>query len=199
MLGKIKKILTDTFVGDPVRDWGVVYEQPGAFFTEQIKLGLYLKDRQLNLLMTTVHKSRFSYNSYSLVIPVFDLQSFVDTLQARYEELCRLERRPRAAVAIQSRDKLPFIHRMILKLIHGIRVSRLLLDLRNPRTRTTEYRFYGYITRNSERKVFLQSDMDISKSNGYVISGNGFAAVLQQLAEYGEQQASPKLAAAASH
>ena len=196
MLGKIKQVLTDTFVGDPVRDWGVVYEQQGAFFTEQIKLGLYRKQQQLNIMLTAVYKSRISYNSFTLVIPVFDLQHFVDPLQTRYAELCRLARRPRAGAALQSRDKLPFVHRMMLRLIHGIRASRLLLDLRNPRTRTTEYRFYGYITRNSKCKVFLQSDMDISQSNGQVISGDGFAAAVGRLSEYIDQHAVQESAAA---
>ena len=81
-------------------------------------------------------------------------------------------------------SKLPFAHRLLLKAIFGIRASKLLLDLRDPQTRATDYRFYGFVTRTSGKKIFIQSDLDISKGHGTVISGEGLEAALQVLQDY---------------
>jgi hypothetical protein len=175
--------MTGVFLGEPVREWGVVHKRQGTFYSESISVDLYRKNGQLILWLKTIYKSRFSYNSYGFAINIHDLHHFVETLQARYRELSRLAgmARPRAT---RTRDKLPFAHRLLLKAIFGVRSSKLLLDLRDPHTRETEYRFYGFVTRKSDPKIFIQSDLDISSRKGTVISGECLAAALQVLADY---------------
>ncbi len=135
------------------------------------------------LWLKAIYKSRISYNSYGFAINVHDLRNFVETLQSRYGELCRLARTPRPLPA-NTRDRLPLVHRLLLKAIFGVRASKLLLDLRDPDSQATDYRFFGFVTRKSENKIFIQSGLDISKSDATVISGEGFAAALQVLAGF---------------
>ena len=182
MLKAIRNKLTQAVLGDPVRDWGVVYEQQGRFFTEQINLGLYRKQRELSLWLRYAYKSRISYNTYGFQIPVYNLHNFVTVMQSRYAKLCSLANRARPVSATAS-DRLPFFHRLMLRVIHGIRASLLLMDYTNPATHATEYRFYGYVSRNSAKKIFIQSDLDISRSSGHVISGEGLEAALAVLAD----------------
>ncbi len=175
--------LADVFLGEPVREWGVVYEQQGRFFSEAIAVDLYQKDAQLVLWLKSIYKSRISYNSYGFAITVHDLHDFVDTLQSRYKELCRLAHMSRAIVD-NRHDRLPFVHRLLLKAIFGLRASKLLLDHRDPVSHETDYRFYGFVTRTSDKRIFIQSDPNISNQHGTVISGECLAATLQVLADY---------------
>lgn len=175
--------LADVFLGEPVREWGVVYERQGCCFSEAISVDLYQKDALLILWLKSIYKSRISYNSYGFAITVHDLHDFVDTLQLRYEELCRLARMPRP-MAANRHDRLPFVHRLLLKAIFGLRASKLLLDHRDPVSHETDYRFYGFVTRKSDKKIFIQSDLDISNRHGTVISGECLAATLQVLADF---------------
>ena len=103
-------------------------------------------------------------------------------MQSRYALLCSLANRARPVPATGS-DRLPFFHRMMIRVIHGIRASLLLMDYKHPATHETEYRFYGYVTRKSDKKIFIQSDLDISHSSGNVISGEGLEAALEVLAD----------------
>ncbi len=179
----VSRKMADVFLGEPVREWGVVYEQAGRFFKETTSIDLYQKNGQAVLWLKVAYKSRISYNSYGFAINIHDLHHFVKTLQASCRELSRLAgmARPRAT---RTHDKLPFAHRLLLKVIFGVRASKLLLDLRNPHTRATDYRFYGFVTRTSGKKIFIQSDLDISKGHGTVISGEGLEAALQVLQDY---------------
>jgi len=179
--------MADIFLGEPVREWGVIHVQPGRFFEEAISLDLYRKDNELVIWLKAIYKSSISYNTYGFAINVRDLRGFVDGLQSRYQELCRLARLPKLPMQ-RSRDRLPFVHRLIIKAIFGIRASRLLLDHRDPRSRKTDYSFYGVVTRGSEIRVFLQSDMDRANRNGTVISGEGFAAALGVLKDFLESE-----------
>lgn len=180
--------MADVFLGEPLREWGVVHERQGSFYTESISIDLYRKDGQLILWLKTIYKSRFSYNSYGFAINIYDLHHFVETLQSRYRELTRLAgmARPRAT---RARDRLPFVHRLLIKAIFGIRASKLLLDLRDPDTRETDYRFYGFVTRKSDHKIFIQSERDISSREGTVISGECLAAALEVLAAFLDSEA----------
>ena len=179
----VSQKMADVFLGEPVRGWGVVYEQAGHFFKETTSIDLYQKNGQPVLWLKVAYKSRISYNSYGFAINIHDLHHFVETLQARYRELSRLAgmARPRAT---RTRDKLPFAQRLLLKAIFGVRASKLLLDLRDPYTRATDYRFYGFVTRKSGKKIFIQSDLDISNGHGTVFSGGGLDAALQVLKDY---------------
>jgi hypothetical protein len=187
-----KQKMTDVFLGEPVREWGVVYEQERRFFNEAISLDLYQKNGQLVLWLKSIYKSRISYNSYGFAINVYDLHNFVETLQSRYDALCRLANTPRP-LAANPRDRLPLAHRLLIKAIHGIRASKLLLDHRDPVSNEMDYRFYGYVTRKSGKKIFIQSDLDISNGHGSVISGEGFAAALQVLAGFLDSEESVAL------
>ena len=173
--------------GRLVRDWGVVFDQKPGFFRERICLALRDQGGQPLLTLTYKYSSAISHNAFTFAIPVFDLSAFVNAMQLNYDHLRVLSISPR--VDVGARDALPFAHRLLLKLIHGIRTSKLLLDLTNPKTHRTEYRFYAYVTRKSDIKVFIQSDLDISGAQGHVISGDGLLAALQVLAEYLEEGA----------
>ena len=182
MFKSLKNKISRAILGEQIRDWGVVYENRSGFFKERISLGLYQKDRQLILCLTYRYTSRISFNSYTFAIPVFDLDFFVATLRANYDQLCSLARLP--AAAIRASDRLPFAQRLMIKIFFGLKGSKLLLDHRNPSTDETEFRFNGFITRKSVVKVLIQSDMDISQNEGHVISGDGLDAILCALSEY---------------
>ena len=175
--------LADVFLGDPVREWGVVHERPGRFFSEAISVDLYRQDGQLILWLKSIYKSRISYHSYGFAISVRDLRDFVDTLLSGYEALCRLARMPRPLTA-NRHDRLPFVHRLLLKAIFGIRTSKLLLDHGDRVSHENVYRIYGFVTRTADPKIFIQSELDISNQHGTVISGECLAAVLQVLADF---------------
>jgi hypothetical protein len=87
-------------------------------------------------------------------------------------------------IAVNASDKLPFAQRMMIKVIHGLKASKLLMDYKNPATSKTEYRFYGYITRKSDKKILIQSDIDISQAEGHIISGEGLDAALRCLSDF---------------
>ncbi len=183
LLKGVKQKMADVFLGEPLREWGVVYEQRRRFFSEAISVDLYQNDGKPVLWLKATYKSRISYNSYGFAITVYELRDFVETLQSRYGELCRLAGTPRP-MAVNPRDRLPLAHRLLIKAIHGIRASMLLLDYRDPVSNATDYRFYGYVTRKSDNKIFIQSGLDIANREGSVISGEGFAAALQVLADF---------------
>jgi hypothetical protein len=178
-----KERIAQAVNGRLVRDWGVVSDRQPGFFRERICLALREQRGQPLITLTYKYSSRVSYTAFVFAIPVFDLPAFVNTMQLSYDRLLTLPTYPRAVFA-GGRDALPFFHGLVLKLIHGVRVSMLLLDLTNPETQRTECRFYGYVTRKSDIKVFIQSDLDISTAKGHVISGDGLQAALQALAEY---------------
>jgi hypothetical protein len=175
--------MADVFLGEPVREWGVVHERQGSFFNEAISIDLYRKNGQLILWLKSIHKSRISYNSSGFAITIHDLVDFVETLQSRYQELCRLavSSRPRTP---RAHDRLPLAHRLLLGVIFGIRASKLLLDHRDPGGGDADYRFYGFVTRKSKIRIFIQSDLDVSNRDGTVISGECLAAALEVLAAF---------------
>ena len=179
--------LSQIFLGEAIRDWGVVFEEDRGMISERLQIGLYEKNRQLNLLLTVRFRTLGVPSLYAFQIPVAVLGSFVSTLQRRYDALYALTNRPEVTTPTAS-DRLPLPARVLLNLIHGIRASRLLLEHPDPSTRETAYRFYGYVTRKSDTKILLQSDIDISRAESHVISGNGFAAVLDVLAQYVDTQ-----------
>lgn len=186
MFKRAREKLTETFFGELIRDWGTVFEKSN-FFEESIDLALYRKKSHWVVWMKYLYKSRISYNSYFFAIPVYDLQNFVTTLERRYQRLCQLADRRRHEPPARN-DRLPFIQRQVIRLIHGISASKLLLDLEDPVTKQSEYRFYGYVTRKSEIKVFIQTDPSISHSEGHIISGPGLDAVFSALSQFLETE-----------
>ena len=181
MAPTLRDRLATAIVGEGVHDWGIVFDRKPGFFRERIGLALREKDGQPVLTLTYKYSSVISYNAFTFAIPVFDLAAFVRELQAGYDRLRCLAGTQRGAGG--ETGALPLAQRLMIKVIHGIRASALLLDHRNPSTGETEYLFYGYVTRKSEIKVFIQSDLDIVNSNGHVISGEGFQAALNVLTE----------------
>jgi hypothetical protein len=179
----VKEKVADVFLGEPIKDWGEIYEHQGRFFNETLSIGLYQKDGTLVLWLKAVYRSRFSYNSYSLAFDIKDIRQFVARTQSRYDQLCRLAGSGKQ-VSPDGRDRLPMIHRLILKVIFGVRASLLLFKQRGGQRGTTEDRFYGFVTRKAETRVFILPQQTGAKQEGTVISGDGFAAVLKVLAEF---------------
>ena len=190
MFKKIKGLLTGAILGELVRDWDVVYCQQN-FFEEIIELSLYRKNDQWVVCLAYIYKSSISYNKFVFAIPVEDLASFVSTLLSRYDSLSKMSARKRKLLPARH-DRLPFFHRQIIKLIHGLQTSKLLLDHKDPGTGDTEYRFFGYVTRKSDIKVFIQSQFEMSKSEGHIISGEGFLSALNVLAQFLDEQGPEK-------
>lgn len=182
MFGRIKDKLTNVILGELVQDWGTIFRKEG-FFEESIDLSLRREKKHWVVWLTYKYKSPISYNKYSFGIPVWDLDGFVANLQGRYDLLYEMSVRQRYGTTSRQ-DKLPFIHGLFCRAIHGIRASKLLIDLKNPTRNRTEYRLFGYITRKSEIKVFIQSEIDITNSKAHIISGEGFAAALSSLSEF---------------
>ena len=83
--------------------------------------------------------------------------------------------------------------RLMLKPIFGIKASILLLKQRDSVFKMTDYCIFGFVTRKSETKVLILSDVTASKKEGTVISGDGFAAVLKVLAEFLDSEESANL------
>ncbi len=187
-----KQKIEDVFLGEPVKEWGDIFEQQQRFFTEVISIDLYRKNDKLLLWLKVTQKSALSYNVHGYTITFRDLRSFTERLQSRYNQLCRLAR-ARQPVAPRPRDRLPFMFRLMLKPIFGIRASILLLEQRDALIKMTDYRIYGFVTRKSETKVLILSDVAASKKEGTVISGDGFAAVLKVLAEFLDSEESANL------
>ena len=190
MFKRAKEILAETFLGDLVQDWGIVFRKSN-FFEETINLSLYQKDEHWVVWLVYKYKSSISYNSFGFGIPVYDLKQFVTTLQRHYEILCDMAVRKRYASSARY-DRLPFFHRLLIRVIHGIRASKLLLDHKDPVKNSTEFRFYGYITRKSETKIFIQSDIDISQASGHIISGEGLRAALFALSQFIDEKVEPR-------
>jgi len=186
MFKHTKKKLASVFLGDLVQDWGTVFRKEN-FFEETIDIALYRKEEHWVVWLVYKYKSPISYNRYGFGIPVWDLQQFATTLQSRHELLRNMSVRKRYVTSARC-DRLPFFHRLIIRAIHGLKVSKLLLDHKDPVHKSTEYRFYGYITRKSEIKIFIQSDIDISNANGHIISGEGLNAALCALSQFLEGQ-----------
>lgn len=186
MFERLKNQLSEAVLGELVEDWGDVYRSTGGFFEETTRLSLHRQRNHWVVWLGYKYKSAISYNQYGLGIDVHDLEGFVRTLRERYDDLCGAARGGRPPTPARQ-DRLPFAHRAVLRVIHGLRTSRMLLDLKDPDTGRTEFRCYGYVTRKSEIKVFLQSDLDISNAAGHVISGAGLDAALQALSGFLER------------
>jgi hypothetical protein len=185
----VKEKVSDIFLGEPIKDWGEVHEHQGRFINETLSIGLYQKDDKLVLWLKTIHRSKLSYNSYDLAFNIDDIHQFVERSQTRYDQLCRLARSGKQFNP-EARDRLPVAHRLILKVIFGIRASKLLFEQPEGRWGKAEDRFYGFVTRKSETRVYIMPEQSGSKQEGIVISGEGFAAVLSVLAEFlGSQEA----------
>ncbi|MDH3378475.1 MAG: hypothetical protein OEQ39_16160 [Gammaproteobacteria bacterium] len=186
MFKRTKEKFASVFLGDLVQDWGTVFRKDN-FFEETIDIALYRKKEHWVVWLVYKYKSVISYNKYGFGIPVWDLEQFATMLQSQHELLRNMCVHKRYVTATR-RDRLPFFHRLIIRAIHGLKASKLLLDHKDPVNKNTEYRFYGYITRKSAIKIFIQSDIDISKAHGHIISGEGLIAALCALSQFLEGQ-----------
>ena len=183
LFGSIKQQLADIFLGEPVREWGEIHEWQGSFFNEVLSLDLYQKDGRPLLWLKIDWKSRFSRNIQFLAIEIGDLSGFVGESQSRFDQLRRLAQ-ARAPAKPAARDRLPFMYRLMMGAIFGIRASKQLFNNTNPRSGCPDYRFYGFVTRKAETRVLLLSRAGASKQEGTVISGDGFSTMLGVLAEF---------------
>ena len=182
MFGTFKKKFKDAFLGELIHDWGTVFSSEG-FFRESIDLSLRREKKHLVLWLTYLYRSSVSYNQFSFGIPIWDLKHFTATLNRRYERLHDMSVSQRYGTA-SARDKLPFFHGLLCRVIHGVKASRLLIDNKNPVSGNTEYRLFGYVTRKSEIKVLIQSGSDIANNNAHIISGEGLRACISMLTEH---------------
>ena len=190
VLGAFKKKFKNAFLGELIHDWGTVFSSEG-FFKESIDLSLRRENTHLVLWLTYLYKSSINYNKFSFGIPVWDLKHFTATLNRRYEELHNMSASQRYGKTLAS-DRLPFFHGLVCRAIHGVKASRLLIDNKNPFSRNTEYRLFGYITRKSDIKVLIQSDSDIANNNAHIVSGEGLRACTSVLSEYLRQNPVPQ-------
>ncbi len=188
MFGRIKAQLTQTFFGDLVKDWGVVSTDDRSFYTEDLSLALYDRKGRHNLVLSYHQKSSFNSNRFFFSFPVGDLGGFANGFTKRWHELERVKSNPRMAPTVGP-NKLPFVHRLILGVMHGVKLSRLLLDHSDPDDGDLEIRMYGYVTRKGDTKVFIQSDLDASQGRGHVVSGEGMRAVMEVLGDYAKERA----------
>lgn len=105
------------------------------------------------------------------------------TLQRKYSELCTVAR-ARETIKPSESDRLPRFYRILFKIAHGVKNSMLLLDHRNPKTGRTDFKFYGYVTRKSEKKIFVVSALDSFVGHAFVISGQALELSLFKLSEF---------------
>lgn len=178
------KLVKDAVLGEMINDWGTIYLQEGKFATEQLKLGLYRKNQQLNLLLNITNKTFLGPNTWFIVFTNCNIPEFVSAIQSNYEGLRSMACQSKSYSASPA-DRLPFSTRILLKLFFGLRGSKLLLDT----TPTDDiYKIYGFITRNRKLKVLIAPNY-ISSDAGNVVSGDGFCAVIDTLWAYINEQA----------
>jgi len=178
VLGKIKDALTGAILGDLVKDWGVISQESGALFNEQLKLALYAKDDRDVVCMTYDFGST---NKQMLSFGVGDLRQFASTLQSRMNEVDRIAGHS-GNVPTAGRNKLPFLPGLMAKVLHGVKASRLLVDDGDRSSGSPDIRMHAYVSRKSDVRVVLH--VDAGDNSSHLVSGAGIRAMAQILADH---------------
>ena len=176
MLGKIKDALTGAFLGDLVKEWGVISRESGALFNEQLKLALYAKEGRDVLCMTYDFGST---NKQMLSFEVGDLRQFTSALQTRMAEVDRIAGHP-GSVPTAGRNKLPFLPGLMAKVIHGVKASRLLVDEGDRSSGSPDIKMHAYVSRKNDVRVVLH--LNTGDNSSQLVSGAGIRAMAQVLA-----------------
>jgi hypothetical protein len=173
-------------MGEPIKDWGIVFAQKRRFVTEQLQLALYHKNTHMNLLLTINYTILSRPNVFNLVLEIRDLPRFVSTLWSNYEKLSSMAYAPGLGNTTRI-DKPPWDTRLLLKVVYGVKASVLLLDSKDPCV-DEDFAIYGFVSRKSEKKVFFPK-FYTSSNKIVVISGDGLSAALKTLSTFLEEGA----------
>lgn len=179
MLDTIKNKLTRVFLGQLVKDWGMVSQQSGTLFNEKLSLALYEKDHQSNLCLTYEYGAA---NKQLLSFPVADLRQFVATLERGLDELDWIARTPQPHVPTVGSNRLPLFQRLVAKVVHGVKASRLLIESSSGDSGSAGIQIYGYVTRNDDTKVLLR--WQSSDDSSQIVSSEGIRAMVRALSDY---------------
>lgn len=194
MLGKIKDALTGAVLGEVVKEWGVISDESGALFNEQLKLTLYAKDGRDVVCMAYDFGSA---NKQLLSFGVGDLRQFASTLQTRMAEVDRIAGHP-GNVPTAGRNKLPFFPGLVAKVIHGVKASRLLVDEGDRSSGSPSIRMHAYVSRKNDVRVVLH--INAGDNSSQLVSGAGIRAMAQVLADrVGLHAEAEEQSAAATH